>query len=46
MTTKKVANNSLLRVDFKAGQLPAGPAGAAARQDLRDPQARPDPRAR
>lgn len=29
VTTKKVKNGSLLRADFKAGQLPAGPAGPA-----------------
>jgi hypothetical protein len=29
VTSLKVANGSLLRLDFKAGQLPAGPKGAA-----------------
>src|SRR5256885_14837322 len=29
VTSSKVANGSLLRADFKAGQVPAGPRGAS-----------------
>jgi hypothetical protein len=32
VTSAKVRNGSLLRVDFKAGQIPAGPAGPAGPQ--------------
>jgi hypothetical protein len=41
VTSAKVRNASLLRRDFRAGQLPAGPRGPAGRPDRRANAERP-----
>jgi hypothetical protein len=44
VTSKKVKNGSLLAADFKAGQLPAGPAGATGPAGSQGPAGPPGPK--